>query len=221
MEDYKFWYEFWGIFTASVAGIGSALYYLTKKGKFQMLLQDRKEKKNQLAKLPDNCFWNTHTRLHETLTELRVNTNCARAQIVQFHNGGEFLDGISMKKMSMTHESLDKGVSSEMGTKQDILMSMCIDGLNLLLKDDPKIHIVDDMEDSWCKQFYQSSNVIALSFLPIKKYGQAIGYVMTQWCSWAKVDDIDEEHSQFHLETAKNLIEIQLDTLKRKKHVKR
>ena len=222
MDDYKFWYEFWGIFTASVAGIGSALYYLISKGKIKMLLQERKAKKRQTAQLPDNCFWNTHTRLHETLTELRVNTDCARAQIIQFHNGGEFLDGISMKKMSLTHESLDKGVSSEMSVKQDILMSMCIDGLNLLLKDEPKMHIVEDLEDSWCKQFYQTSNVIAFSFLPIKKYGQAIGFVMIQWCSWAKTDDVEEEHTQFHLETARNLIEIQLDILKKKKkHVKK
>ena len=221
MDDYKFWYDFWGIFTASVAGIGSALYYLINKGKIKMLLQERKGKKKQKIKLPNNCFWNTHTRLHETLTELRVNTDCARAQIIQFHNGGEFLDGISMKKMSLTHESLDKGVSSEMNVKQDILMSMCIDGLNLLLEDNPKLHIVDELEDSWCKQFYQSSNIIAFSFLPIKKHGQAVGYVMVQWCSWSKVDDINEEHILHHTETARNLIEVQLDIIKKKKHGKK
>ena len=93
------------------------------KGKIKMLVQERKAKKKQITQLPDNCFWKTHTRLHETLTELRVKTDCARSQIVQFHNGGEFLDGISMKKMSLTHESLEKGVSSEMGIKKDLLLS--------------------------------------------------------------------------------------------------
>jgi len=208
----SFWFDMGAGAIALIAGIVTGFYYLVNRGKMKMLLKE----KNQSIKLPDNCFWKTHTRLHETLTELRVRTDCARAQIVQFHNGGEFLDGISMKKMSLTHESLDKGVSSELGNKQDILMSLCIDGLNLLLKDEPIMYIVEDMKDSWCKQFYQSSNVITFAFLPIKKRGQAIGYVMVQWCSWAKADTIEDEYISSELEDARALLEVQLDILKGK-----
>jgi len=208
----SFWFDMGAGAIALIAGIVTGFYYLVNRGKMKMLLKE----KNQSIKLPDNCFWKTHTRLHETLTELRVRTDCARAQIVQFHNGGEFLDGISMKKMSLTHESLDKGVSSELSNKQDILMSLCIDGLNLLLKDEPIMYIVEDMKDSWCKQFYQSSNVITFAFLPIKKRGQAIGYVMVQWCSWAKADTIEDEYISSELEDARALLEVQLDILKGK-----
>jgi len=158
--DTSFWFDIGAGAIALIAGIATGFYYLVNKGKMKMLLKE----KTHSVKLPDNCFWQTHTRLHETLTELRVRTDCARAQIVQFHNGGEFLDGISMKKMSLTHESLDKGVSSELSNKQDILLSLCIDGLNLLLKDEPIMYIVEDMKDSWCKQFYQSSNIITFAF---------------------------------------------------------
>ena len=210
--DTSFWFDMGAGAIALIAGIVTGFYYLVNRGKMKMLLKE----KNQSIKLPDNCFWKTHTRLHETLTELRVRTDCARAQIVQFHNGGEFLDGISMKKMSLTHESLDKGVSSELSNKQDILMSLCIDGLNLLLKDEPIMYIVEDMKDSWCKQFYQSSNVITFAFLPIKKRGQAIGYVMVQWCSWAKADTIEDEYISSELEDARALLEVQLDILKGK-----
>jgi hypothetical protein len=208
----SFWFDIGAGAIALIAGIATGFYYLVNKGKMKMLLKE----KTHSVKLPDNCFWQTHTRLHETLTELRVRTDCARAQIVQFHNGGEFLDGISMKKMSLTHESLDKGVSSELSNKQDILLSLCIGGLNLLLKDNPIMHIVEDMEDSWCKQFYQSSNIIAFAFLPIKKNGQAIGYVMVQWCSWAKADTVEDEIISKELEDARALIEVQLDILKDK-----
>jgi len=221
MDGYRFWYEFWGILTASVAGIGTALYYLISKGKISMLLKERKAIKKQKVALPDNCFWKVHTILHETLTELRVKTDCARAQIVQFHNTGEFLDGISMKKLSLTHESLDKGVSSEMSVKQNLLLSMCVEGLMLLLEDDSKVYVVDTLEDSWCKQLLENSNVVAFSFLPLKKYGQAIGYVMVQWCSWNKADNIDEVEMSEHVENARNLIEVQLDILKGKKHGKK
>ena len=58
-----------------------------------------------------NSFWSIHSQVHETLTELRVMSDCARVHLVQFHNGEYFLDGISMKKLSLTHESLNKGTS--------------------------------------------------------------------------------------------------------------
>ena len=221
MNNLTDWYEIGGIITAVIAGVGTALYYLINKGKLGMILKERKAIKKQKVNLPDNCFWKVHSGLHETLTELRVKTDCARAQIVQFHNTGEFLDGISMKKLSLTHESLDKGVSSEMAVKQNLLLSMCVEGLMLLLEDDSKIYVVDTLEDSWCKQLLENSNVIAFSFLPIKKYGQAIGYVMVQWCSWNKADNVDEVEMSEYVENARNLIEVQLDILKGKKHGKK
>ena len=221
MSNLTTWYEIGGIVMALAAGLATGFYYLINKGKIGMLLKERRESKTQIVNLPDNCFWNVHTVLHETLTELRVKTNCARAQIVQFHNGGEFLDGISMKKMSLTHESLDKGVSSEMPLKQGLLLSMCVDGLMLLQKDDAQVYKVDELEDSWCKQFMENSNVIAFSFLPIKKHGQAVGYVMVQWCSWNHADDADEVEVSECIENARKLVEIQLHILKKNKNGKR
>ena len=221
MNNLTTWYEIGGIVVAVLAGIATGFYYLVNKGKIGMLLKERKAIKKQKIELPDNCFWNVHTILHETLTELRLKTNCARAQIVQFHNSGEFLDGISMKKLSLTHESLDKGVSSEMPLKQNLLLSMCVDGLMLLLEDDSKIYLVDTLGDSWCKQFLENSNVVAFSFLPLKKYGQAIGYVMVQWCSWRHTDDVDEIDASEHIENSRNLIEVQLDILKKNKNGKK
>jgi hypothetical protein len=221
MSNLTTWYEIGGIVMALAAGIATGFYYLINKGKIGMLLKERRESKTQTVNLPDNCFWNVHTVLHETLTELRVKTNCARAQIVQFHNGGEFLDGISMKKMSLTHESLDKGVSSEMPLKQGLLLSMCVDGLMLLQKDTAQVYKVDELEDSWCKQFMENSNVIAFSFLPIKKHNQAVGYVMVQWCSWNHADGVDEVEVSEHIENARKLVEIQLHILKKNKNGKR
>lgn len=202
------WIELGVAIGAIVVGVTFGIYKVLK-GKSVMLLDTLKTKEQ--LKFPTSCFWQTHTRVHETLTELRVKTDCARGQLVQFHNSGHFLDGISMKKMSLTHESLEKGVSSEMGIKKDLLLSMCIDGLNLLLEDDPQLYMVSEMEDSWCKQFMENSNVISFSFLPIRRQGLVIGYIMCQWCSWTKTDIIDIEEVVSEITTARNLIEIQLE----------
>jgi len=199
------WFELGGILTAILIG-GILSGYKLAKAKSMKLL----EKKRKLE-FPDSFFWNTHTRIHETLTELRLNTDCARAQVVQFHNTGYFLDGISMKKMSLTHESLASGVSSEMGIKKDLLLSMCIDGLNLLMQDDPTIHITNDLEDSWCKQLLENSTVVSFSFLPIKRSNQIVGFIMCQWCSWTKTDEISEDHVKEVVSDAKKRIEIQLE----------
>ena len=115
-----------------------------------------------------------------------------------------------MYTQSLTHESLRKGVSSERGLKQDLLLSMCIDGLTLLIEDDPKIHMVSELEDSWCKQFMENSNTIAFSFLPIRQNNQAIGYVMAQWCSLSKADEINEEPTREWVVTSRKIIEVQL-----------
>ena len=199
------WFEL-GVAGVAIA-VGTAFgIHRILKGKKSMLLEEKRQ-----LKFPSSCFWSTHTRIHETLTELRVKTDCARAQLVQFHNSGHFLDGISMKKMSLTHESLEKGVSSEMSCKKDLLLSMCIDGLNLLLKDEPKLYTVSDLEDSWCKQFMENSNVVSFSFLPIRSKGLVVGYVMCQWCSWTKTDSIDENQMVEEIIEARNLVEIQLE----------
>ena len=201
--DTTFWFELGGIAAGIGAGAISAVVFLLKKRKIKLVSPIN-------LKMPASCNWDVHTQLHETLTELRVKTDCARAQIVQFHNGGEFLNGVSMKKQSLTHESLRKGVSSEREVKQDLLLSMCIDVLSLVLEDDAHIYTVSDLEDSWCKQFMENSNTVAFSFLPIRQNNQAIGYVMAQWCSLSKADDIDEEMSMEWLERSRKIIEVQL-----------
>jgi len=177
-----------------------------------LIIKNKKFKKiiGGSIEYPKTFNWNVHTQIHEILTELRVKTDCARSQLIQFHNGGEFLDGISMKKMSLTHESLASGCSSEMEVKKDLLLSLCVEGLSLLKNDEPKLHIVEQMDDSWCKKFMQTSNTISFCFLPIRTKNTIMGYVMCQWCSWSKTDEIDESPVSEELESARNTIEMEL-----------
>ena len=205
IDTFDSWVEVGMVLAVLIGGFVAFLFpYLHK------LKKDTRKLFNQKA----DFDWNTHNRLHEVLTELRVQNDCARTQIVQFHNGGEFLDGISMQKMSLTHESLASGTSSEMETKKDVLLSLCIEGLKLVKENNSKVHVVELLEDSWCKKFLQSSNVIAFSFLPISIKDHIVGYVMCQWCSWSKADEIEEDVAKSFLEDARNIIEVTLEQQK-------
>jgi len=50
------------------------------------------------------------TILLDKLKEIRESVGACRAAIYQFHNGGEYFTGKSMKKYSMTYEQVEKGI---------------------------------------------------------------------------------------------------------------
>ena len=177
-----------------------------------VLIKLRRSKKSPFPlEYPSGFNWDIHTRIHETLTELRVKTDSARTQIMQFHNGGEFLDGISMKKFSCTHESINVGVSPEGDLKKDLLITRFMPLLNVVKSNSSKLHIVDSLEDTYTKQYLQNTNVIAFSVLPLRKKHEILGYIMCEWCSWGKVDEIDEASMVEEMIQARNSIEVQLN----------
>lgn len=160
-------------------------------------------------------FITVHSEIHEVLTELRVLTDAARAQVLQFHNGEYFMDGVSMRKFSVTHESLEKGVESDSARIKGVLCSVYIDLLHLVLKDDPKIHYTVDLKNSFLKQYLESRNVEAFSVLPIRLQNQTTGFIMVQWCSSLKAERIDETFSMIEMTKIRNQITAQLGQQRR------
>jgi hypothetical protein len=171
-----------------------------------------KKKKPYLS----NIYYDCHSRVYEILTELRVNTDCARVQVVQFHNGGNFFDGNPMAKMTMTHESLRNGVSMESKNWTDLQMPLMIHLLDKTKTDKSTLHIVSEDEDSYSKSQLDAANVLAYSVAPIYKKGVYSGFLMCQWCAWSKVDNIDAEHISLQLIDARNRLQIQLEREKNK-----
>ena len=76
-----------------------------------------------------------HTEIHELLTELRLSAGSMRATVLQFHNGEYFMDGISMRKFSITHESSHRGYISQAVKFKNVLCSLYIPLLNRILED--------------------------------------------------------------------------------------
>tara|TARA_Y100000034_G_C6891147_1_gene409962 strand:- start:475 stop:1137 length:663 start_codon:yes stop_codon:yes gene_type:complete len=201
------WLEIGMTIAAIAAGVFTFLVpYMKRKYVGRRRTTEKKD-----VSYPKSFQWDIHTRLHETLTELRVKTDCARTQIVQFHNTGNFIDGISMKKFSVTHESLGIGVSGEGEYKKDLLVTMFLEQLTLLKQDEPILHFTDSMKESYSKRYLQNSNVIAFSTLPIRKKREIVGYVMLEWCSENKVADIDIEYMKEVFEESRTHVEVQLD----------
>ena len=160
-------------------------------------------------------FITLHGEIHEQLTELRVLTDAARTQIIQFHNGEYFMDGVSMRKFSLTHESLEKGIDSDANRIKGLLCSMFVPLLNLVLEDSPKVHYTVDLKNSFLKQYLESRNVEAFSVLPVRLLNQTTGFIMVQWCSSLKAERIDETYSMGQMVKIRNQITAQLGQQKR------
>tara|TARA_Y100001938_G_scaffold43911_1_gene60940 strand:- start:2406 stop:3104 length:699 start_codon:yes stop_codon:yes gene_type:complete len=195
------WVEFGLVGVAILAGIFFSLPVLMKA------MENRRKKKPYLT----GDYWQCHSRVHEILTELRVNLDCARTQVVQFHNGGNFFDGNPMAKMTMTHESLRNGLSPESPNWRDLQIPLMIHLLEKSKNLSDGIYLVNDEDDSYAKQQLSAANVLAYAVSPLYKGNSFSGFVMCQWCAWSKVDEVDETKVAKRLNDAAESLEIELD----------
>jgi len=164
------------------------------------------------SKKSANIDWNVHSQIHEFLIELRVLTHAARAQIIQFHNGEYFMDGVSMQKLSVTHESLANGVSSEAGSKTNILISHFAPLMEKLDEDKAKLCITNIEKPSYFKNTLDLYNVHSYMILPLFVNGIRTGFLMIQWCS-DKKNDYVSKHQDVIIEDfihARNIIQTKL-----------
>lgn len=159
--------------------------------------------------------WSTHSQIHELLTELRVKVDGARAQIVQFHNGEYFMDGISMKKLSLTHESLSKGVSEEAGKTTNILISLFTPLMEKILKDTVEVYRTTEDDNGICKHMMMANNTVAYAVLPLRHKNSISGYIIIDWCSEIKAKRINLDEVVQFLTEARDYTQVYLkDILK-------
>ena len=159
-------------------------------------LRNRKENKSIWKELPTSeKFVGLHTKVHEHLTELRVLGDAGRAQVVQFHNGGKFIDGSSMKRFSLTHESCRSGVSETRDSRQDVILTMFGEMLEIVTATDPTPKLTSELPDCHFKRHLESNSVVLFSLIPIRNASgmSVIGYLSVEWCSWVKADAVVEE----------------------------
>jgi hypothetical protein len=194
-EDFIKVFENWSIYSAVVIAFAVAAWKYWKKFK--------KEEHS-------NKFTQVHSEIHELLTELRLVTDSARTQVIQFHNGDYFMDGVSMRKFSVTHESLERSVDSCASKMHAVLCSLFIPLIQLVLDNKAKIHFTQDLRESYFKQFFESRNIEGFSVLPLIVRNQTTGFILVQWCNSKKVDEVEPVFVEHQVEKIRNLIQVQL-----------
>jgi len=166
-------------------GIVVGLFTMIKKKKFTLNLERKKEKRTAAA----------HSNVHETLTELRLLVRASRALVFQFHNGGKFADGSSIKRFSVTHESCGAGVQSMMLESQDVLLTRYKDLVDILDTKENEIIKVSDLPQSSFRYGLEINNVLFFSVSPLKCEDglTPMGFVCCHWCDIGDLDAVQAE----------------------------
>ena len=152
-----------------------------------------------------------HSEINERLTELRMATNSMRASVMQFHNGEYYMDGISMRKFSVSHESSHKGYTSQALKFKNTLCSMFVPLLSRVLENRPIIYSVGAMaENSYAKHFFEDEFTSHFAALPLKNKGINVGFVLIQWHKDYAPTLSQEEQLMNHFEEVRGSIELQL-----------
>lgn len=145
----------------------------------------------------DKSYRIMHSRIHEFLTEVRIRSHASRTAVLQFHNGGNFLDGSSIKRFSVTHESCQVGVSETTESRQNLQASPFIELLNILMDEERTGTLVStaDLPDCHLKRHMEANHTLVFSVFPLKDARGALttGFLLCEWCEWDHIEDVDEE----------------------------
>jgi hypothetical protein len=178
----------------------------------QMLKSWYSKRKIKRFSPESKVYRSIHTRIHEFLTEVRIKVNADRALLLQFHNGAEFLDGTSIKRFSLTHESCVVGVSETRNSRQDIKISTFIEMLEHISLDKPTINVTSDLPDCHFKRHLETNHTLVYSLIPIKDVRGVLvlGCLLVEWCNWDNVDNIDDDKVLIEIPQYARYIESQL-----------
>ncbi len=198
------WAEIGMVLVAVAAGILISLPGLKA-------IQKKKERKS-VFNPTDSKFRELHTRVHEHLSELRILLDAARTTVFHFHNGGCFLDGSSMKKFSLTHQSTTSGVSDTRSECQDVLLSLFVDMLEYIVSDNASPLMTSQLPESHFKKWLESNHVVLFSIVPIRDaHGTLInGFMVSEWCALSKADEVDDKFVSKEMLEKRRYIEAEL-----------
>ena len=200
--NFDLWMNVGTAIFAMIAGMFTGAAYLRKKMTFW-----RKEEEKGAAITVDDI--RKYGQVQELITTLRNMTSADRTQILQFHNGGKFLDGSSMKRMSVTHESCRQGVAYEYMHMQAVLATLLWEKIELVKKDDSQIHFTKNLTDSTLKTYCRSKGTEAFSILPIRKDNMLIGFINIDWLDAEEVPNKPLDFANV-FEEYRGYIELQL-----------
>ena len=155
-------------------------------------------------------YLSIHHQINERLTELRKDTNCMRATVMRFHNGGYFMDGISMMKFSVTHESSHKGYERQAYKLKDSQCTLFTSLLSKMMENKAQIVTVSELGKSYTVQFFEDEYVSHIACLPLKNKNAIGGFILVQWHKDYAPDFSKVEAIMSNFVKHKDSIELQL-----------
>lgn len=200
-------FDFWmsvgmalsGLFGGLMMGMG----YVRSKHKTEKLKEETDINLNILSDV-------RHSHIQEQLTTLRNLLQGDRAQVLQFHNGGKFLEGSPMKRFSATHESCDLGVSLEHPHNQSVLVTLFWDLIQFIRKDEPIVYYTENLkENSNLRTYNESKNIKAFCVLPLKKEDFFVGFVKLEWNDFDKIP-LDSQKAEKTFDLYRSFIELEI-----------
>ena len=168
-------------------------------------------KKFWKSKRKTDNFILIHSEINELLTELRLSSDSMRVSVLQFHNGEYFMDGISMRKFSITHESSHKGYTSQALKFKNTLCSLFVPLLTKVIENNSLIFSIQSMPaNSYAKHFFEDEFVSHIACLPVKNKNVNVGFILVQWHKDYAPDLAKEQEFMNHFNAIRSSIEVQL-----------
>lgn len=164
----------------------------------------------------EETFNTVNMRISDLLGELRMKAKGSRVSLTQFHNGGKFADGSSMRRMSISHQSCDPKISSTMQFRQDVLVSRFVEIIQQLRENNPHIRTTTSLFESNTKKFYELHDTIGFSILPLFCSDSLVvyGYITIEWCDLQTIDNVDEGDVKSHMEYTRDQVSFLLNSAK-------
>lgn len=164
----------------------------------------------------EETFNQVNLRISDMIGELRMKTKSSRVSLTQFHNGGKFADGSSMRRMSISHQSCDPKIPSTMQFRQDVLVSRFVEIIQQLRENNPTIRTTDSLFESNSKKFYELHDTMAFSILPLFCSDSLVvyGYITIEWCESAVLDHLDESNIKMEFEYLRDQVSFLLNSAK-------
>jgi hypothetical protein len=116
--------------------------------------------------------------VHEFIERIRADYDFDRVAICQFHNGGKFLNGRSMKKFSMTYETVSPGIEKIKRKYQNVLVSEFPKLFSAMLQDDFIIITPDNDNFPSMRREMTSNGIVQAVKVPIRGLrGDMLGFL--------------------------------------------
>ncbi len=181
-------------------------------------LKDGKARDDELGEDSTTLLSNgkNHQEINEVVNELRNVLSAERAQIGQFHNGGDYLDGSPVKRFSVSYESFRSGSQPMAPQMQGVLLSLFWDVVPVLKDNKAVGRLVSEQPEGYFRSLLENGTVYAFAALPLRKWhakarkSQIIGYVLVEWGTQEDYEGQSETHIRAQLRSSRTVIESQL-----------